>query len=95
MPPVIDFSSGVYSTAELQTLLAAYKAEQLARASGGTIRSGGSAAQQYSMDKISDADLAAMINGIASALGFNGTETRVSPNFSGRPPAPYGTTFGV
>lgn len=78
--PVLDL--GAFSGAELQSLLTAAKAEYL-RALSGRMQQGSSAAQSYGLQLLSVDELTRLINSLTAALGLDGTETRVQPNFSG------------
>lgn len=83
MPAVLDFGS--FTQSEKTTLLAAAKAEMLRRAGLGSVNNGSSAAQNFGMMKMSEDGLITMINALSIELGYPQPETRVQPNFSGRP----------
>lgn len=86
MSQTLDF--GAYSTAEMQSLLTAAKAEYLRRITG-RVASGSSAAQSYSFTQMTIDDLVNLINGLTEALGLSTVNARVRPNFnqSAWPPA--------
>lgn len=77
----LDFGS--YSTAEMQALLTACKAEQLRRLGIGAVVSGGGTGQSFTMMKMSEDGLIRMINGLTAALGYEEPIVQVRPNFAG------------
>jgi hypothetical protein len=80
--PALDFGS--FTTSEKQALLAAAKAEYLTRITG-RVQNGSSSAQSFGMSLMDIAQLTSLINGLTVDLGYPEPETRVAPNFSGRP----------
>jgi hypothetical protein len=93
--PVLNF--GAFSTADLQSMLTAAKAEYLVRMNPGRVRTGGSSAQQYGVDLMTLDQLTIFLNGITSALGMDNTDTlRTRPDFNNtRQSVVPGSTFGV
>lgn len=70
-----------FSTAELNALLTAAKAEILTRLTG-RVQSGSSTGQQFSMNLYSTDQLNSLVNALTDALGLDTQETRVRPDFS-------------
>lgn len=92
--PVLNF--GAFSTTELTAMLAAAKAEYLARITTGRVKGGGSAAQQYQMDIMTVDELVRLLNGLTSALGLDFSDTiRVRPNFNNDGCLPDTSEFGA
>lgn len=87
---------GAFSAAELTSMLTAAKAEYLVRMNPGRVKSGGSAAQQYSMDVMSLNQLIDLINSLTTQLGLDSDNLLVAPNFNTNPaPNVLGSTFGA
>ncbi len=79
--PTLNFGS--FTPTELQTWLTAAKTEYLLRGTTGRVKGGGSSAQNYQMDTLSNEDLIRLINGLTSALGLDfGDTLRVRPTFN-------------
>lgn len=76
-----DFGS--FSTAEKQALLTAAKAELLRRAGIGSVQTGASTGESYSMTKTPYNDLVALIDALTVELGYPQPVVQASPNFSG------------
>lgn len=70
-----------FSSAELNALLTAAKAEILTRLTG-RVSSGSSSGQQFAMAQYSTDELNRLINALTDALGLDTQETRVRPNFT-------------
>ncbi len=88
---------GIYSPAELRTLLDVAKAEYARRLTDGRVTQGSSAAQSYGMTVMTVDDLIRFMNGIAAQLGLDTTNVRAAPNFNTRSaasPFPYGGGYG-
>ncbi len=79
--PALDF--GAFTNVEKIALLAAAKAEILNRTGVGSVQTGSSTAQSFSMAKYSEDGLIRLINALTVELGYPQPETRVAPNFSG------------
>lgn len=84
-----------FSTAELNALLTAAKAEILTRLTG-RVESGSSAGQQFKMQFYSTDQLNSLVNALTDALGLDAQETRVRPDFRGceNPTIPTSSYFG-
>lgn len=80
MPSTLDF--GGFSTAEKTALFTAAKAELLRRAGVGSVQSGASSSQNFTMAKMSMDELTILINALSVDLGYPEPENRVVPNFS-------------
>ena len=82
-----------FDTATLNSMFSAYKAEVLRRMSGGSVQSGSSTGESYSMTKFSDDALYRLGNALTDALGLDTQMTFVRPDFSNGTggPLPDGT----
>lgn len=79
----MDFGS--FTTAEKTALLNAAKAELLRRVGIGSVQTGASTGQSFSMTKIPQKELEALIDGLTSELGYPEPNVVVAPNFSNHP----------
>lgn len=87
---------GAFTATEQADMLAAAKTEYLYRMTTGKVRSGSSAAQQYSMDVMSLNQLIDLINSLTTELGLDSDTLRIAPNFNTNNQAPVaGQTFGA
>lgn len=87
---------GAFTATEQQDMLTAAKAEYIFRMTTGKVRSGSSAAQQYSMDVMSLNQLIDLINSLTTQLGLDSDTLTVAPNFNTNWASPVpGQTFGA
>jgi hypothetical protein len=77
-----DFGS--FSAAEKTDLLTAAKAELLRRNGIGSVQTGASTGESWTMDKVPYTELVAMIDALTLELGYAQPNVRVTPNFAGR-----------
>lgn len=77
-----DFGS--FTVAEKTELLSSAKAELLRRSGIGSVQTGASTGESWTMDKVPYPELVAMIDALTVELGFAQPNVRVTPNFAGR-----------
>ncbi len=82
-----DFGS--FSLAEKEALLTAAKAELLRRTGIGSVQTGASTGESFSMQKVPHTELVAIIDALTLDLGYAQPTTRVTPNFAGRAAGGY------
>lgn len=87
MASTLDF--GGFSAAEKTALFTAAKAELLRRAGVGSVQSGASSAQNFTMAKMTMDELTRLINALSAELGYPEAENRVLANFAGPSGAGY------
>jgi hypothetical protein len=84
-----------FSVPVLQAMFSAYQTEVMRRMSGGSVQSGGSSGESYSMTKLSDDALYRLGNAITDALGLDTQMNFVRPDFSYGSGASNQTSTGV
>ena len=72
-----------YTTEEKTALLTAVKKEILRRAGGGSVSSGASSGQTFTVMKMSEEGLNSLLEELTIELGYDSGVTQVRPNFSG------------